>query len=143
MFKHFAPALFAATMLAVSAPAAAKTPVEGRWVTEDKDAIIEIAPCGRNFCGKIVKFLVAPPTPNPKDTNNPNTKLRGRPIMGMNVLSGFTLHDRDDGQFKGTIYDPKAGKTYKSFMSVRDNGTLKVQGCIGPFCKTQTWTKAR
>ncbi len=142
MLKHLLPASFAvAAVMAISTPAAAKAPIEGRWVTEDKDAIIEIKPCGSTICGRIIRFLVAPPTPNPKDTENPNPKLRKRPIMGLAVLSGFKAEKA--GKYRGKIYDPKVGKTYKSFLSVRKNGTLKVQGCIGPFCQSQTWRRAR
>ncbi len=140
--KQIFPAALATAMLAIATPAAAAAPIEGRWVTEEKDSIVEIKPCGNSICGRIVKFLKAPPKPNPKDTENPNPKLRSRPIMGMAVLSGFKLHDADDGEYKGTIYDPRNGKSYKSFLSVNDNGTLKVQGCVGPFCQSQTWRKA-
>ncbi len=142
MLKHIFPAGFAvAAMMAVSTPAAAKAPVEGRWVTQDKDAIIEIKPCGTSICGRIIRFLVAPPVRNPKDTNNPNKKLRSRPIMGMAVLSGFRAEK--NGRYRGKVYDPKSGKTYKSFLKLNPNGTLKMQGCIGPFCQTQTWRRAK
>lgn len=141
MMKRFLPATFAvAAMMTVSAPAYAKASVEGKWVTEDKDAIVEIAPCGSSLCGRIVKFLKKPPTPNPKDTENPNKSLRSRPIMGMAVLTGFKA---DDDGFKGKVYDPKSGKTYTSYIKLNSNGTLKMQGCVGPFCKTQTWRRAR
>ena len=141
MIKPVISAVFAATLMAISAPAFADAPVEGRWVTEDKDAIVEIKPCGSSICGRIVKFLKRPPTENPKDTKNPEVSLRNRPIMGLAVLSGFRPDD-DDGQYKGKIYDPKSGKTYKSYLSKRRNGTLKVQGCVSVFCKTQTWRPA-
>ena len=58
--KHAALALAGAAM-ALAAPASAADPITGRWITEDRDAVITIAPCGANLCGKISKFLVAPP----------------------------------------------------------------------------------
>ena len=56
------------------------------------------------------------------------------------MLSGFTA---DDDVWRGQIYDPKSGKTYRSVVRRNANGTLKVEGCVGPFCKTQTWRPAR
>ena len=141
MIRHLFPAALAATVMIASTPALAAAPVEGRWITQDKDAVVQVKQCGSSICGRIVKFLKTPPTPNPKDNKNPKASLRDRPIMGLAVLSGFRPDD-DDGQYKGTIYDPKSGKSYKSFLSVNNNGTLKVQGCVAFFCKTQTWQPA-
>ena len=44
--------------------------------------------------------------------------------------------------WRGAIYDPKRGKTYRSELKRRDANTLEVKGCIGPFCQTQVWTPA-
>jgi uncharacterized protein (DUF2147 family) len=125
----------------VASSAQAAVPVSGRWFTDKKDSIIEIGPCGAAVCGKIVKIIA--PTPNGKpaiDSNNPNPALRTRPILGMTLLSGF----KDDGKaWRGEIYDPRAGKTYKSFLARLPNGTLQVKGCVGPFCRTLIFTPAR
>ena len=60
--------------------------------------------------------------------------------MGLPLLTGFG----DAGShWKGTIYDPESGKSYTSKISRNADGTLKVQGCIAFFCKTQTWTAVR
>ena len=145
MMKHIVPAAFAAAMLTISVPAIAKAPIEGRWVTAEKDAIIEIKQCGASICGRLIKFLVAPPTPNPKDANNPNPKLRGRTILGMPVLTSFNLDDPKKGEYKGQAYDPKSGKVYRAYLTSPDGKTLKVKGCLGsfgPLCETQTWRKA-
>ena len=66
--------------------------------------------------------------------------LRNRTILGMNILTGF----KSDGkEWKGQIYDPKSGKTYRSIVYKGPSGNLVVKGCIGPFCQAQTWTPAR
>ena len=74
------------------------------------------------------------------DVNNKNAALRSRTIVGMPVLSEFTDGGSD---WRGRIYDPKSGKTYKSILKREADGTLKVQGCIAFFCRTQRWTPAR
>jgi uncharacterized protein (DUF2147 family) len=132
-------ALAAATILSTSVQAAA--PITGRWVTQSKDGVVEIYPCGTTICGKIAKFLVTPPAGNgAKDLNNPNKALRSRTILGMNILTGF----KEVGdEWKGQIYDPKSGKTYRSVVYKGKSGNLVVKGCIGPFCQAQTWAPSR
>lgn len=134
---------FVALPIAVAAASGAQAaePVTGKWMTEDKDAIITIAPCGASLCGKLTKFLVTPPEgAGQRDVNNPNAKLRSRRILGLTVLSGF----KDDGDdWRGRIYDPKSGKSYRSIMERTSDGGLSVKGCVGPFCKTQNWTRVR
>ena len=135
--KHFAVLVIA--LLPLSAQAAA--PVTGRWVTESRDGVVEIYQCGSMICGKLAKFLVSPPSGvGQKDIHNPNKSLRGRTILGMNILTGF----KEAGdEWKGQIYDPKSGKTYRSVVYKGKSGNLVVKGCIGPFCQAQTWTVAR
>lgn len=126
-------AIFIAAM-----PVQAAAPISGRWVTQSKDGVVEIYQCGAALCGKLSKFLVNPPAgPGAKDVNNPDKALRSRTILGMNVLTGFTS---DGKEWRGQIYDPKSGKTYRSIVYKGKSGNLVVKGCIGPFCQAQTWT---
>jgi uncharacterized protein (DUF2147 family) len=135
------PVLGVAVLVISAGALQAAAPINGRWITADKSAVVEIAPCGTNLCGRVAKFLVAPPQgADQKDVNNPNKALRGRTILGMNILTGFKA---DGEQWRGQIYDPKAGKTYRSVVYKGVSGNLIVKGCVGPFCKTQTWTQAR
>ena len=132
--------LSALALVAITAPAFAAQPVTGRWITQDKDAIVEIAPCGRSLCGKLVKFLKTPPQGvDQRDIHNPDKSKRGRKLLGLPVLTGF---QEDGDEWRGEIYDPKKGKTYRSLLQRKSNGKLQVKGCIGPFCKSQTWTRA-
>jgi uncharacterized protein (DUF2147 family) len=135
-------ALLAAALflpMAANAAAPSPTPVSGRWVTEEGKALVEVGPCGQQICGRIVRILKVDPTKPTTDVLNPNAALRTRPIVGMVFLTGFTP---DDDRWRGRIYDPQSGKTYRSEL-IRDGDTLKVRGCIGPFCRTQEWVAAR
>ena len=132
-------AAFAA--LASAAPLLAAQPIEGRWVTAEKDAVIQIGKCGKSLCGKIARFLVAPPQGlDQRDVNNKEPRLRSRKLLGMPVLTGFS---EESDLWRGEIYDPKSGKTYRSVVRRKDANRLEVKGCIGPFCQTQVWTRAR
>ena len=130
-----------AASIALCTSAWAASLVTGKWVTQSKDGVVEIYQCGATICGKIAKFLVMPPAgAGAKDLNNPNKALRSRTILGMNILTGF----KEAGdEWKGQIYDPKSGKTYRSVVYKGKSGNLVVKGCIGPFCQAQTWTAAR
>jgi len=126
-------------LVTAAIPALASEPVTGRWVTAEKDGVILIAPCGKSLCGTIDRFLVPPPQGlDQRDINNPDAKLRTRKLLGMPILSGFTA---DGDVWRGRIYDPKNGKSYRSIIRRKGANVLEVKGCIGPFCQTQVWKK--
>lgn len=126
--------------LLAATPAFASEPVTGRWVTEEKDAVVAIAPCGKAMCGAVDRFLVPPPQGlDQRDINNPDAKLRTRKLLGMQILTSFVA---DGKVWRGRIYDPKSGKSYRSIIRRKGPNVLEVKGCIGPFCQTQEWRKA-
>ena len=126
-------ALFSAT------PLAAAEPITGSWVTANRDGVVRIAPCGKNLCGMLARFLVTPPGgADQRDVHNPDAKLRNRKLLGLPILTGFS---EEGAVWRGTIYDPKAGKSYRSILRRLDGDRLEVKGCIGPFCQTQVWRR--
>lgn len=126
-------------LLAFATTAQAAEPIAGRWITDDGKAVVAIGRCGPVVCGRIVQILAPTPNGPPRDERNPNPRLRNRPVEGLEVLSGFTDHGAD---WRGRIYDPEAGKWYKSIVA-REPGGLKAQGCILFFCRAQHWKPAR
>ncbi len=134
-------AVFAVFAASFAAPAVAADSINGRWVTEDKDGIVQIGKCGATTCGKIVRFLITPPDgPDQRDIYNPNPKLKKRKLLGLPVLTNFK---EEPDLWRGTIYDPNTGKSYRSVIRRKSANTIEVKGCIGPFCQTQIWRKAR
>ena len=135
-------ALLAPAVLALLAGAArAETPL-GVW--DAGESHIEIYHCGELLCGRIVA-LDEPLDEDGKtkiDDNNPDPALRTRPIMGMDLIAGFSRKS-DRRWVKGTIYDPRDGKTYKCAMTLKKDGTLEVRGYVGLalFGKTVVWTR--
>jgi uncharacterized protein (DUF2147 family) len=131
-----------ASILLASGAAAVDTAasINGRWLTKERDSVIEIGPCGASVCGRIAKFLKAPPKGNDqRDVNNPDAKLRTRKIMGMAILLNLKPKGKE---WHGTIYDPRNGKSYRSVVFLTKNGTLTVKGCYGPICQSQSWAKS-
>lgn len=129
-------ALAGAALAAVPAYAA-PAPVTGRWLTQGGKAIVDIEPCGAQLCGRIVRIVRPDPGKPLNDANNPDKAQRSRPILGISILSAFVP---SDDRWKGRIYDPESGRTYRSELR-RTGNTLKVKGCFGPFCRTQDWSK--
>lgn len=117
----------------------------GTWLTGGKEpAKIQVYKSGEKFYGKII--WLKNPTENGKqrvDANNPDKSKRNNPIIGLVMLTRFTF-DNDDDEWKGgEIYDPESGKTYSSYMYLKDKNTLKVRGYVGIsfFGRTETWTR--
>src|SRR5678810_619952 len=100
----------------------------GIWLTGGKEpAKIEIYKSGVKFYGKII--WLKNPTENGKqrmDGNNPEKEKRSNPIIGLVILMGFKF-DGDEEWKGGDIYDPESGKTYSSYMYLKDKNTLTVR----------------
>lgn len=130
-----------ASSIGMTAPAFAAGSINGNWITEEKDAVVKISQCGATVCGRIHKYLVTPPNGvNQKDVNNPNKSLRNRKLLGTAVLTGFK---KDGKKWRGRIYDPKSGKTYRSEVILTSANQLKVKGCIAFICQGQNWTRSK
>lgn len=132
--------LASAALLVAPLPVAAAPAIAGRYLTEDGSGVVTVGPCGSTVCGRLTTILKARPGAAATDVNNSDPKLRTRPILGLPILSGFTDAGKD---WRGRIYDPRNGKTYKSIVSRNADGTLAVKGCIAFLCQTQTWRPAR
>lgn len=129
-----------------AAPALAADPAEGIWATPGGSSKVRVAPCAADtakLCGTIV-WLKTPKKADGSpvtDGNNPDPKLKSRPIQGMAFLSGFkpAAAGRWTG---GKIYNPNDGKTYDSKLAVQPDGTLKVEGCVLVVCRGQIWNRS-
>lgn len=129
-----------AVLLGMAVPAQAADPILGRWVTEEKDAVIAIKRCGKALCGTLEKFLVLPAGGlDQRDINNADPAKRERKLLGLPILFSLT---EDKDLWRGQIYDPKSGRTYSSEVRRKGPGALEVKGCFGPLCRTQEWRKA-
>ena len=112
----------------------------GYWLTSG--SIVKIETCNNSICGEIATVFTEEGV-DPEsilDENNKDKSKRERPIVGINILSDFSIEKSDQKIFKGgKIYDPRSGNTYKSNLYLNDDGTLKVEGCLAFICDGEEW----
>ena len=112
----------------------------GYWLTSG--SIVKIEPCNNSICGEIATVFTEEGV-DPEsilDENNKDKSKRERPIVGINILSDFSIEKSDQKIFKGgKIYDPRSGNTYKSNLYLNEDGTLKVEGCLAFICDGEEW----
>jgi uncharacterized protein (DUF2147 family) len=132
--------VLALTLAPVSAAAAAPS-VAGSWRTDDGSAVVDIAPCGRQMCGRITRVLATGADVPRTDVNNSDPGRRDRPLVGLPILSGFSPGAKAwEG---GRAYDPKSGKSYDASLRLNADGSLRVTGCVLFICRSVRWTRAR
>jgi uncharacterized protein (DUF2147 family) len=140
------PLLLALVLALPAARAWAADPVEGDWWNDDGEAHVRLGPCPdapEKLCGRVIglKTLKADNGGPVVDENNPDPKLRTRPVMGLQILSGYRK-EAPGRWVDGRAYDPEDGKSYRSNLEIRPDGKLKVEGCLARFvCGSKTWTR--
>jgi uncharacterized protein (DUF2147 family) len=136
-------AIFAALLAAPSAKAQAGGGASGVWLTQAGDAKVRVSKCGGGICGVVVwlREPIDPATGKPQlDDKNPNPALAKRPVIGLALFTG--MHASGPNKWSGEIYNADDGKSYHSNISVPGADALRVEGCVGPLCGGETWTRA-
>ena len=141
-------ATFLAVVLGVAASSAASAQsghdLAGRWATEGFGSIVEFRPCASaagEMCGRIVWLWAAAPGGRARlDQRNPDASLRGRPLVGVEIVS--SLRQTAPGVWTGgRLYNPDDGRTYTGTVRL-GNGQLELRGCaISVVCRNQTWRR--
>jgi uncharacterized protein (DUF2147 family) len=136
-------------MLIVSSSIAQTTSgdkVLGIWLSEKKDAKIEIFKSGNKYSGKLVlgaeMFEADGKTPL-KDTKNPDVALHARTRLNLIIISGLIY---DDGAYAdGHLYDARSGRTYSLKMRLKADNNLEMRGFYGIslFGQTMEWTRVK
>ena len=138
-------------LLTTQAFASGGDEILGTWNNDDGRAKIKIFDCGGRYCGKIV-WLREPTYPKddkrgmagkPRvDRHNPDPSLRGRQILGLQIMEGFVFSGNAVWE-KGRIYDPESGKTYQGKVTLVSPQRLNLRGYIGIplFGRSSTWTR--
>ncbi len=107
--------------------------INGYWMTEDDQSQVEIYTDNTGTVhGKII-WLDEPYEEDgtPKlDDENPERALRSQPILGLDVIEGFTYDASNQEWIGGTIYDPESGRTYNAYMRLEDRNTLRLRGYV-------------
>ncbi|MGZ2258419.1 DUF2147 domain-containing protein [Roseobacter sp. A03A-229] len=122
--------LAAALMLA--AGLAQADPIEGTWRTEPDDgayALVNIAPCGANFCGTIDR------------TFNAEGEYASQNIGKTLVID---MAPEGAGKYRGKVWRPSNNKIYLGKIDLNGD-SMRLSGCVagGLICSKQTWARVQ
>jgi sterol desaturase/sphingolipid hydroxylase (fatty acid hydroxylase superfamily) len=125
--------------------AVAAEPIHGEWATQGFSAKVRIEECaGGRLCGRIT-WLWEPNDSHGRpvaDAKNPEEGLRGRPLVGVQMLGGFRKGAAGEW-IDGWIYNPEDGRTYSATITLAPDGVLRLRGCaLAVLCRTQIWRRA-
>jgi uncharacterized protein (DUF2147 family) len=118
--------------------------ITGLWLTDKRDGIVEIKPCGNLICGRIRSILLTHGQKKPiRDIQNQDPKLRSRPVCGLQVLGNLQKTSANTWG-NGWVYDPTRGKTFHVEVALSRPNALSVHGYVGikVLGETVTWTRA-
>src|ERR1043166_2564222 len=123
---------------ATPARAADPSPI-GDWLVKDGYANIRIDICA----GKLWGIVAWEKEPGGLDTENPDPAKKHRPTLGIPILMG--LAPTKPNKWEGEIYNSQNGKMYSANVSMADENTLELEGCLYPnfLCLTQKWTRVK
>jgi uncharacterized protein (DUF2147 family) len=110
----------------------------GVWRHPENGSHVEMYKCSENLCAKIVKVVDTQKT----DDKNPDASRRGRPVVGLVIMSGAKKTDANS--WAGSIYNRVDGGTYSGTITVKSKDALDLAGCTAVIlCKTLTWTRVK
>ena len=126
-------------------PADAADAIVGTWLTEDGSSKVQVA-AGRAadgssvYNGKVVWLKEPQRDGKPLlDAHNADAAQRVRPIMGLEILSGFKAVP--GGWGGGSVYSPRAGKSFPAELSLQADGRLQLKVQAGLLSRTDYWTR--
>ena len=135
MLRRLATALLCCGVLLFAPKAGATTPTPfGPWLTEDRQGLIAITPCGADICGRIAGItLDHPADPQPQD-------WRGHPQCGDLIM--VAAPTADAAKWSGTITDPLNGAVWQATVTLQNN-QLQLRGylLLPLLGDTQTWVR--
>ncbi|KIQ25906.1 hypothetical protein RT97_23190 [Variovorax paradoxus] len=140
--------LAAIVLAATSFTALAQSTPVGLWRNADDKtgevkAEIRIAEANGALSGRIEKSLKKDTKPD-ATCDECSDDRKGKPITGLEIIRGGKKAEGKDVWEGGKILDPENGKEYRASFTPIDGGKkLEVRGYLGPFWRTQTWTRAQ
>ena len=127
----------AASLVLLSSAAPAQRSIDGTYLDAGGYVEITVRRCGNARCGDITRIVRRKPGGFDNDEHNDNPALRDRPILGVRILQNLRWND---GAWRGRVYNPEDGGTYRAVVRPGRGGNLEVEGCVTVFCRGVTWT---
>jgi len=131
MYKYIAFIFFISLGFNTSAGVAPESDrICGKWISTEKNLIVQVYKENDQFRAKIVWFHDDPSKPMEewRDKHNPDPALRNRKIVGLEVLSGLKYDVESRSWEGGKIYDAQHGKQWDAAGYIDKDGLLKVKG---------------
>ena len=114
----------------------------GNWRTVRHGAEVLIIDCGNGSpCGRLVSVGSDIRGRHTSDVRNRNPALRNRSLKSLPIFWGYS-HGKK-GWTNGRLYNPETGQTFRSSLKLINRNRLRVTGCLGLFCRSQTWTRIK
>lgn len=117
--------------------------IVGKWRSSDGKTKVEIYKSGNTYSGKII-WLSVPNDEhgNPRtDKENPESSLRKRPLIGLQVLHSLKY---EDGFWQdGKIYSSQNGKSYTCDIWLEGNDVLKMKVYWHFIYQIEEWTRVK
>lgn len=107
----------------------------GRWLTQDREGVIEISACGTGLCGRIVGM----DSPAHAD-GQPVLDVNGVPQCGLTIMQ---VAADGSGRWNGQIIDPDTGRAWRCALWVNEPDRLNLRGyvLIPALGQMQSWTR--
>ena len=134
-----------ACAVALPALAAEMSPV-GLWRTTDEKtgeakSEVRIVDNAGVVSGKVEKLLRKGADPKAVCSQCSDDR-KDQPLVGLEIIRGAKKAEGKTVWEDGKILDPENGSSYSLKLTPVDAGNkLEVRGSIGPFGRTQTWTR--
>ena len=115
----------------------------GIWINEEATARFEIFKTGNTYNAKII-WLAKSKTENDEqksDKNNPDKKLRNRPIVGLVILTGLRFSANNSMWIGGEIYSPEKGETVSCKIKLANRNELNLTASKSIFSSTKKWKR--
>jgi uncharacterized protein (DUF2147 family) len=97
----------------------------GKFTRPSTGTTVDFYDCGGNLCGKIIAV----------------TNASKQSTVGKLIVNG--AKPAGSGNWKGDLFDPDSGKTYKGTITLVGDG-LKLEGCVmGVLCSNEVWRRQK
>ena len=116
----------------------------GLWLTQCKDGNVEIFKVGNKYHGRLkwATDMYNTDKTSKIDVNNPDPRLKNRPIHNFVFMNDFEY--KDGIWDNGKIYDARTGESYDCFMKYV-NGKIIIRAYIGMhvFGRSEEWERIK
>ena len=124
--------VFLILLLPYNTPDISADVILGKWISSEKNLIVEVFKEKNIYKSKIVWFTVTEEASKSMhsflDQKNPNKTLRNNKLVGLQILNGLKFNALSGRWEDGTVYDPNTGKFWSAVVFFDENNKLAVKG---------------